>query len=70
MLTLKYCVKSLELSVDALKAASMLNKPKIAEHCVNDALACIRSITEMQSKQVAALIDLNNRLTALEKKAG
>lgn len=55
-------IKKLELSIASLKSASMISKPKLAEKCVSDALDCIKQISETQSEQMRALVDLNKRL--------
>lgn len=62
MFTLNENIESLESSIKTLKNASMLNKPKLAEQCVSEALVCIKQISTTQSQQTKALVDLNKRL--------
>lgn len=57
-------IETLEISILNLKAASMMSKPKHAEQCVTDALTCIKQIAATQRQQMAALVDLNKRLSA------
>jgi hypothetical protein len=68
MITLNYVIKELELSIAELKTAPMLGKPKIAERCVSDILVCLKHISDKQARISPALLDLHNRVTALEKK--
>lgn len=55
-------IENLEKSIESLKSASMLNKPKLAEQCVSEALVCIKQINATQAQQTKALVDLNKRL--------
>lgn len=62
MFTTKELIQDLEISIKALKNGSMLNKPKLAEACVENAMVCIKRIEDVQEKQTRALMDLNKRM--------
>lgn len=63
MFTTNEQIENLEISIEALKSASIMSKPKYAEKCVTDALTCIKQISATQKQQTAALVDLNKRLS-------
>jgi hypothetical protein len=62
MFTTNEQIESLEISIKALKNASMMSKPKLAETCVTEAMVCIKKIAQTQAQQTKALVDLNKRL--------
>jgi hypothetical protein len=62
MFTTNELIETLDIELHALKAASMMSKPKKAEQCVNTLLEIIKGQNKTIQAQTGALLDVNNRL--------